>query len=190
LREEFAAAYQELFDEPGLTAIREGAGRLDITLLNIIGVDASALGNHEFDLGTATVSALIDEEFTTPTVGLGNVRYLGAQFPYLSANLDFSADPNLASRFTNQILPNTAYDADLSNLTATRNAPRIAPATIIEQGGEQIGVVGATTQVLASISSPGGVTVIGPDAMIWRLSLASCSQLSISSSHKASIKSF
>ncbi|WP_422665610.1 5'-nucleotidase C-terminal domain-containing protein [Anabaena sp. PCC 7938] len=42
--------------------------------------------------------------------------------------------------------------------------PKIAPATIIEKGGEQIGVVGATTQLLESISSPTGTTVQGTKA--------------------------
>lgn len=38
--------------------------------------------------------------------------------------------------------------------------PKIAPATLIETDGELIGVVGATTQVLEQISSPGDTTEI------------------------------
>ncbi|MCB1491795.1 MAG: 5'-nucleotidase C-terminal domain-containing protein, partial [Rhodobiaceae bacterium] len=38
---------------------------------------------------------------------------------------------------------------------------KIAPATIIEENGAYIGVVGATTQLLDAISSPTGTTVIG-----------------------------
>jgi Ca2+-binding RTX toxin-like protein len=41
---------------------------------------------------------------------------------------------------------------------------KIAPATIINENGEKIGVVGATTQIVESISSTGGVEVIGDDA--------------------------
>ncbi|MDX2265713.1 MAG: choice-of-anchor I family protein [Hyphomicrobiales bacterium] len=156
------AAYEELFNAD-LGTITAGEGRVDITIMNIIGFDASALGNHEFDLGTNRLNALIDDAIPT-TNSLAGTTWFGAQFPYLSANLDFSQDPNIAGRFTSSILPSTAYDANLSNLAATRAAPRIAPATVIEQGGEQIGVVGATTQLLAGISSPGLTTVIGPDA--------------------------
>ncbi len=156
------AAYEQLLGVD-LGTITAGEGRVDITIMNIIGFDASALGNHEFDLGTNRLNALIDDGI--PASGsLAGTTWFGAQFPYLSANLDFSADGNIAGRTTNSILPSTSYDADLANLAAYRNAPRIAPATIIEQGGEQIGVVGATTQLLAGISSPGLTTVIGPDA--------------------------
>ncbi len=53
-----------------------------------MGFDAIAFGNHEFDFGTGTVADLIlpDEE----------TGYPGTAFPYLSANLDFSNDENLA----------------------------------------------------------------------------------------------
>ena len=79
--------------DPALNAVLGGSGtaapgRADIAILNEIGIQAAAFGNHEFDLGTATIQSLI-----VPT---GN--YSGALFPYLSANLDFSRDTNLASR--------------------------------------------------------------------------------------------
>ena len=38
---------------------------------------------------------------------------------------------------------------------------RIAPAAVITEGGEKIGLVGATTQLLESISSPTGTEVKG-----------------------------
>ena len=38
---------------------------------------------------------------------------------------------------------------------------KIAPATIINENGEHIGVVGATTQIVESISSTGGIEIIG-----------------------------
>ena len=38
---------------------------------------------------------------------------------------------------------------------------RIAPAVVITEGGEKIGLVGATTQILESISSPTGTEVKG-----------------------------
>lgn len=56
--------------------------------------------------------------------------------PFLSANLDFSSEPAL------------------SGLTTGPN-PRIAKSTVVNTGGMNIGIIGATTELLASISSPG-----------------------------------
>ncbi|HBB35370.1 MAG TPA: bifunctional metallophosphatase/5'-nucleotidase, partial [Cyanobacteria bacterium UBA9273] len=117
---------------------REGIGRADILIMNEIGFQASAFGNHEFDLGTSTIAELI---------GNDNRGYVGTRFPYLSANLNFANDPNLA-RF----------------VIADGQDPRsnsIAKTTVITVGGEKIGIVGATTPTLPAISSPGpgvGVT--------------------------------
>jgi 2',3'-cyclic-nucleotide 2'-phosphodiesterase (5'-nucleotidase family) len=150
--------YQDLYSEPGLDNIREGGGRADISIMNIIGFDASALGNHEFDATTDAINGIIAPNITGST--LSDVRWLGAQFPYLSANLDFSNDGNLNYLYTDEVLMNTEFQSLLSDLDAAANAPKIAPSTLIEEGGELIGVVGATTQLLASISSPGQTEVI------------------------------
>jgi 2',3'-cyclic-nucleotide 2'-phosphodiesterase (5'-nucleotidase family) len=149
---------QDLFGEPGLTNLREAGGRADITIANIIGFDASALGNHEFDNGTSIIEEIIGTDIRGPQ--LSDVRWLGAQFPYLSANLDFSSDDNLSGLYTSDLLLNTAFQSLPSDLTAAGEAPKIAPATLIERDGELIGVVGATTQLLESISTTNGVNVI------------------------------
>lgn len=114
-----------------------GSGRADILIQNELGFQAIALGNHEFDFGTGTVADLIqaDED------------YSGALFPYLSSNLDFSTDENLAPLVT----PDGQEARDIPN--------SIAGNTIISVGEEKIGVVGATTPTLPSISSPDDVTV-------------------------------
>ena len=161
LRETFQAVAQELYDEPGLVDIREAGGRGDITIMNIIEFDASALGNHEFDAGTDAVETIIEEDVRGPSVG--DIRWLGADFPYVSANLDFSLDPSLSGSFTSALLENTAFSATPAELAAGANPPKIAPSTYIDAGGEAIGVVGATTQLLAQISSPGDTTIIGPE---------------------------
>ncbi|AFZ46313.1 5'-Nucleotidase domain-containing protein [Cyanobacterium stanieri PCC 7202] len=112
-----------------------GFGRGDILIQNELGVQAIALGNHEFDLGTALVRDLI----------IGDGTFGGTNFPYLSSNLDFSTDANLA---------------DL--VVADGQAPQpnsIAASVVFDVNGEQIGVVGATTPILRSISSPGNVGV-------------------------------
>lgn len=148
-----AAAYQGLYGEPGLTGLAEGSGRVDIAIMNILGFDASAIGNHEFDLGSSTVSSIIEG---LPAATLAEIESFGAQFPYLSSNLDFSGDAALADLFTDAILPHTDFEMTPED-ALTGEAPfRIAQATTIEAEGELIGIVGATTQILESISSPSG----------------------------------
>jgi 2',3'-cyclic-nucleotide 2'-phosphodiesterase (5'-nucleotidase family) len=154
--------YNDLFGTSGdvYAGLREEGGRADISIMNAIGFDASALGNHEFDAGTDAVEQIIEEDFRG--AGLADDRWVGAQFPYLSANLDFSDDGAMGDLFTSSLLPNTAFASGPAESAAgDGNIPKIAPATFIEVGGERIGVVGATTQLLASISSPGSTTVIG-----------------------------
>lgn len=162
LREPLQEFYQELFDEAGLTNVREGVGRVDLSIMNAIGFDASAVGNHEFDAGTNAFGDIIGTDIRG--TDLDDARWLGAQFPYLSANLDFSADSNLSDLFTSDILPNTDFQSLPDDLTAAAAAPKIAPATVIEEGGEKIGVVGATTQLVETISSTGDVDVIDPES--------------------------
>ena len=114
-----------------------GAGRADILIQNELGFQAIAFGNHEFDLGTGLLADLIGGDAVD--------GFAGAQFPYLSANLDFSTDANLA--------PFVTQDA------AAPKPNSIAASTVIDVNGEKIGVVGATTPTLRTISSPGGVTI-------------------------------
>ncbi|MGD1855553.1 MAG: esterase-like activity of phytase family protein [Leptolyngbyaceae cyanobacterium] len=126
-----------------------GQGRADILIQNELGFEAIALGNHEFDLGTGLLADLIaggEDDPETPDV---DESFVGAQFPYLSSNLDFSSDENLA---------------DL--VVADDQAPQpnsLAATTVITVGDEKIGVVGATTPTLPTISSPDGVTVLPED---------------------------
>jgi 2',3'-cyclic-nucleotide 2'-phosphodiesterase/3'-nucleotidase/5'-nucleotidase len=122
------------------------SGRVSLAFMNAIGVDVASWGNHEFDLGTNPINAII-----TPSG-----QYPGALFPYISANLDFSRDTaaiggNLAARVT----------ADGQEASSIKG--RIAGTTVVSFGEEKVGVVGATTQILRSISSPGAVTVLGDD---------------------------
>jgi 2',3'-cyclic-nucleotide 2'-phosphodiesterase (5'-nucleotidase family) len=154
------ALFTDQLNGATLNNLREAGGRADVTIMNVVGFDASALGNHEFDLGTPAVREIIATDIRGSTVG--DVRWLGAQFPYLSANLDFGADGSLKSLFTSQVLPTTAFQSQPDDLAAAAAAPKIAPSAIIERGGERIGVVGATTPLLESISSPGSTQVRDP----------------------------
>lgn len=110
----------------------------DIEIHNRIGVEASTIGNHEFDLGTTVFSDAIND----------------ANFPYLSANLDFSGDAAISARYQE-----TVGVGGLEDVTTL--AKKIVPSAIVTKGGERIGLVGATTQILETISSTGGVEVKG-----------------------------
>ena len=142
----------------GSTAgLRAAIGRVDVAMMNIMGFQGSALGNHEFDLGTSEVNSIIGVDIRSNGA---DKRWVGAQFPYLSANLNFSADANLSYLYTNKRLPVDSFKTS-PNITANAQKKGLAPSSILIVNGEKIGIVGATTQVLASISSPGATTVIG-----------------------------
>jgi 2',3'-cyclic-nucleotide 2'-phosphodiesterase (5'-nucleotidase family)/subtilisin family serine protease len=81
--------------------------------MNYLEYDAMSLGNHEFDSGPSVLADFIE----------------GADFPVLGANVDASADPDLAGL--------------------------IPPYTILERGGHQVGVIGLVTPDTSNISSPG-----------------------------------
>jgi len=163
MRSVFNQVYNDLFGVTTYNDLREGAGRVDISIMNIIGFDASALGNHEFDLGTTQIAEIINDDFRSPAGPAGD-RWVGAQFPYLSANLDFSADANLAPLFTDAALPTTAFQSGPEQSQANANVKKIAPSAILELNGERVGIVGATTPLLESISSPGATQVKDPGA--------------------------
>ncbi|VUD40504.1 Trifunctional nucleotide phosphoesterase protein YfkN [Thalassocella blandensis] len=123
-----------------------GNGRAHVAYLNALGVQATVFGNHEFDMGTEEVAALISAEQD------GENMWPGAKFPYLSANLDFSTDSALAS----------LIGTDGAAATTLKN--KVAASTVISVGGQRVGVVGATTPTLRSISSPGDISVLPEDS--------------------------
>ncbi|NJO93589.1 MAG: bifunctional metallophosphatase/5'-nucleotidase, partial [Hydrococcus sp. RM1_1_31] len=125
-----------------------GQGRGDILIQNELGFQAIAFGNHEFDLGTGVVADLLSPSDDNED---GVIDYPGANFPYLSSNLDFSTDEDLAG----------LVKEDGQEASEIPNS--IASNTIVTINGEKIGVVGATTPTLGSISSPGDVTILPED---------------------------
>jgi 2',3'-cyclic-nucleotide 2'-phosphodiesterase (5'-nucleotidase family) len=112
-------------------------GRGDVLIQNALGVQAIALGNHEFDQGTSVLKNLISSN-----AGAG---YPGTAFPYLSGNLNFSTDSNLSGL----VVPD--------GQTAKPNS--ITGSVVFDVNGQQVGVVGATTPWLKTISSPGNVGI-------------------------------
>lgn len=137
----FYAASEAVFGSRGIA---------DIQLVNEMGFQAVALGNHEFDNGTGELAALIDGsapgDFSALTgTALEGLDFTGTAFPYLSTNLDFSTDANLAP------LEVAGGQAPMGNV--------VSSSTVLDVNGEKLGVVGAVTPNLASISSTGGVGI-------------------------------
>jgi 2',3'-cyclic-nucleotide 2'-phosphodiesterase (5'-nucleotidase family) len=165
VREALQNFYGWLLGNPAadLSGLREAAGRVDVAILNGIGVQASAIGNHDLDFGTTTFADAID---MAASGGLASA--IGALFPYLSANLDFSADPALRGLFTAALRDAASYAttaADLATPTAIAAEAadqQIAPWTTIQENGQTIGVLAVTTQLEAQLTSIGGVTVKDP----------------------------
>ncbi|MEO1036645.1 MAG: bifunctional metallophosphatase/5'-nucleotidase [Pseudomonadota bacterium] len=132
-----AAAEVEFTDLLGVP----GVGRLDMAYMNAMGYEASAVGNHELDDGTAVFASIFGADGDYP----------GAQFPYLSSNLDFTSDANLVG----------AVVADGQEAATITNS--LARSTVITVDGEKIGIVGATTPTLTFITDSGDITVLPPD---------------------------
>jgi 2',3'-cyclic-nucleotide 2'-phosphodiesterase (5'-nucleotidase family) len=138
--------------------LRAAGGRIDYSVMNVIEFDASALGNHEFDLGSEVLGGNIKPDLRGDA-GPASDRWMGVQFPYLSANLDFTGDANLSTTFSNVLRSTDSY----KDAPAGPAGTKIAPYAFAEQGGEKIGIVGATTPILQTISSPTGTVVTGPN---------------------------
>ncbi len=122
-----------------------GEGRGDIALLNAMGFQASALGNHELDRGTEVFASLFSYQEDETGV------YPGARFPYLSSNLDFSSDEAMA--------PLVVVDGQEAMLAAAG----LAKSAVVTVNEERIGVVGATTPFLGNLTKAGAIGVFPED---------------------------
>lgn len=105
-------------------------GQADLALLNMMDIDAMTFGNHEFDLGSSENGHASLNKFIE-----------GANFPFVSANVDLSADPfaggRVSSTFTEDAQDSTVYDG-----------------MVKEVNGEKIGIFGLTTEETLMTSSP------------------------------------
>jgi 5'-nucleotidase len=106
-------------------SLTKGVPFYDTIAMDEIGYTAVAIGNHDFDFGPDVLADFIS-------------GYSATKPPYVSANLDFSGEPNL------QVFVDRR---------------RIAGSVIVKEKGEQIGIIGATTPALSFISSPRNVIV-------------------------------
>lgn len=123
-------------------------GIADILIQNALGWDAAAVGNHEFDAGPATFYNMLAANPTRQGVGIDpETGYLGANFPYLATNLDYSTD-----------------SSNLKNLVVdSGEAPQpnsLTESVVVDVNGEQVGVIGAVVPYLPQIANIGGITML------------------------------
>ncbi len=130
----------------------------DIAIMNAFGTTASALGNHEFDLGSPVLAGAV---FPANSTSVGN--WQGAQFPLITANLDFANDSSLRTRADSSLGGTGSGSIGVAGSEVTAIKAKIAPYAIKTLNGEKIGIVGATTWELLTKSSPNG-TVPKDDA--------------------------
>ena len=117
-------------------------GHLDIAFANAFGVQAASFGNHEFDLGPGE---LFDAAFSSES--FNNVTFPGSEFPWLSANIDFSADGDFSGVI--------GTDGDnVSNLNS-----QVASHAVVNIDGETIGLVGAVAPSFPNITSIGSLNI-------------------------------
>ena len=118
----------------GTLYFNEFQGQADLALLNEIGFDAMVFGNHEFDLGSSPEGHKALADFIK-----------GAKFPFVGANVDFSADDTFTGLFT------VLVSSEPEN-------GKIYSGIVKEIDGEKVGIFGLTTEETKDIASPGKVT--------------------------------
>ncbi len=114
-----------------------GFARGNIALLNALGVQASALGNHELDQGTEGFVAAVSQERQ------GQRVFPGAGFPYLGANVDFFSD-KVTRPFSS---PSGQNVQDIHG--------RFTGSTFVLVDGEKVGIVGAQSPDFPNITDTG-----------------------------------
>ncbi|MCI3926865.1 5'-nucleotidase C-terminal domain-containing protein [Paenibacillus sp. TRM 82003] len=101
-------------------------GQADLEFMNQMGYDAMVPGNHEFDKGPGVLTEFVKN----------------AKFPIVSANVDYSKEPEISELFKNEVSAGAAGGS-------------IYPATVLEVDGEQIAVFGLTTPETKFLANPG-----------------------------------
>ncbi|MCM3717735.1 bifunctional metallophosphatase/5'-nucleotidase [Fictibacillus phosphorivorans] len=114
----------------GTLYFNEFKGQADLEFMNLAGYDLMTFGNHEFDLGSSEEGhkALVD-------------FVKGADFPFVSSNINFSKDKNMKSLFKNQV----------------KHSPKdstIYPSVVKWVDKQRVGFIGLTTEETVDISSP------------------------------------
>ncbi|MFN3581444.1 MAG: bifunctional metallophosphatase/5'-nucleotidase [Pseudomonas sp.] len=115
-----------------------GEGRGETQIQNKLGLQVSAVGNHDLDTGPAGFADIISADGSYP----------GAEYPYISSNIDFSTDTNTASLVVT------------SGQEASTVPGKLSSSVVVTVDGEKIGLVGAVTPTLPSITSVGNLGIL------------------------------
>lgn len=100
-----------------------------IEALNLMGLTASAVGNHEFDEGAAEFARMV-EGGNHPELGqFGDRPYAGTEFPYLAANM----------------------------VSEKTGRPITQPYVIEKRNGINVGIIGVQNSELDTLVSPAGI---------------------------------
>lgn len=117
----------------GTLYYNEFKGQADVAFMNYMQYDAMTFGNHEFDAGS------------TPEGHKALVDFIkAAEFPLVSANIDFTGDNKFTGLFSDLI-------------SSKPENGKIYSGIIKEVNGEKVGIFGLTTAETADISSPGSI---------------------------------
>lgn len=139
----FAAADERV---GALTGSR-APGNADHFLMNRFGVNASALGNHELDQGPGAFANTLGSNTVTDDDGVVIAEFSGTRFPYLAANVEFSGEEG--------------FVVGENGSAAQVLGGQVAGSATFRIGSELIGLVGASTPELPSITSVGDLALAG-----------------------------
>jgi 5'-nucleotidase / UDP-sugar diphosphatase len=117
----------------GTLYFNEFLGQADLEFMNYLGYDAMTFGNHEFDLGASEDGHQALADFVK-----------GAEFPFVSANVDFIKDAKFDG-LQNYNISDDPADGEIYN------------GIIKEVDGEKVGIFGLTTEETPFISSTGDI---------------------------------
>jgi len=128
-------------------SLSKGVPFYDSTAIRLIGYDAMAIGNHEFDFG--------------PDVLADFIEGIGGTLPFVSANLDFTGEPRLQALVDQGTIVKSLVieEPSQSRVVGRATWAGILFTLFVEEENQQIGIVGATTPRLPFISSPRDVQV-------------------------------
>ncbi|MEK3952566.1 S-layer homology domain-containing protein [Psychrobacillus sp. FSL K6-1464] len=118
----------------GTLYFNEFKGLADLEFMNLMKVDAMTFGNHEFDLGSSDEGHKALADFIK-----------AANFPFVSANVDFTKDDLFTGLFNTKIEGNPENANIYSGIVKVVN-------------GEKVGIFGLTTADTKDISSPEKIT--------------------------------
>lgn len=119
----------------GTLYFNEFHGQADLALLNLMDFDAMVFGNHEYDLGKSAEGHKSLSEFVKK-----------ANFPLLGSNTNFTEDPHMKQFEPKGSVVENPKPGDAYN------------SIVVERDGEQIGILGLTTEDTKDIASPVKIT--------------------------------